>query len=358
VIMVMTRQLSAVKRLLAALTSSGGKLRRWINDVTVGYAADKVRPNAGTSDARRSSRAASTASCRESVIAVIPGVDRTKKFSKLCLFSTYDADGVIDPHVFFHLDAISRSGFDIALISTSPSVSGKDVKQAQSQCRFLIHRQNCGLDFASWKSGLELIEDIGDYERILLANDSVFGPFCDLRPIFKGFEDSTAAVCGMTESLEQSLHLQSYFLYFKMREIPPKLWRQFWADVVPLDDKEAIVERYEVGLSQQLLAAGIELHAYIARDAVDAAARRLGQRFQYFERLNKDAFNSTWFMWDILLTNFRFPYLKTTILKRDPLHSRCLGRWREMLPANVQHSVVPLIDDYLRRTKNSLPDGP
>jgi hypothetical protein len=162
----------------------------------------------------------------------------------------------------------------------------------------------------------------------------------------------------MTESLEQSLHLQSYFLYFKMREIPPKLWRQFWADVVPLDDKEAIVERYEVGLSQQLLAAGIELHAYIARDAVDAAARRLGQRFQYFERLNKDAFNSTWFMWDILLTNFRFPYLKTTILKRDPLHSRCLGRWREMLPANVQHSVVPLIDDYLRRTKNSLPDGP
>jgi hypothetical protein len=129
------------------------------------------------------------------------------------------------------------------------------------------------------------------------------------------------------------------------------VWHRFWQDVYPLADKERIIDLYEVGLSQRLLAAGVDLEPYVERKAVEAAALARGTEFQYLTQLGKDAFNSTWFMWDLLLTQFEFPYLKTVILRTDPLKSQSLTKWRDIVPDHSRQTLVPLIDDYLRRVR-------
>jgi lipopolysaccharide biosynthesis protein len=285
------------------------------------------------------------------VISVQKGIAQ-RQSRRLCLFSTYDRDGVVDPWVIHHVRSIRELGFDVVLISTSHKVRSADLKHLQQMCRLVVHRRNLGFDFLSWKVGIELTDGCSGYDRLLLINDSMFGPFSDLRPIFERFEASSAAFCGLTESYEYERHLQSYFLYCKLDELPKDTWKRFWAGVRPIDDKQEFIRAYEVGLSQQLIKAGAEVFAYVAAHEARSAAIALGNNFQYADRLDRDAYNATWFMWDILLTKFEFPYLKRVIAERDPLQSRRLHEWRQLVAESAQATVVPLIDNFLWRMRN------
>jgi lipopolysaccharide biosynthesis protein len=271
---------------------------------------------------------------------------------RLCLFSTYDRDSVVDPWVLHHVRCIRELGFDVVLISTSRKIRSSDAKALQGMCRLVVHRRNVGLDFLSWKAGIELTDECSGYDRLLLINDSMFGPFSDLRPIFERFEASSAAFCGLTESYEYKRHLQSYFLYLKLDKLPKETWKRFWAGVRPIEDKQEFIRTYEVGLSQQLIQAGAVAFAYVAAQEARSAADGLGNNFQYADRLDRDAYNATWFMWDILLTQFEFPYLKRVIAERDPLQSRRLHEWRQLVSESARATVVPLIDNFLWRMRH------
>lgn len=287
--------------------------------------------------------------CADTIIRVFPGPKPTPTARKLCLFATYDPQGLIDPYVLFHLKEIARAGFDIILISTSAQLEKRDLNAVLPLCRAVVHRRNIGLDFASWKVGIELTGGCAGYDRILLTNDSIFGPLRELSPILQTFESSNARICGLTESLEITKHLQSYFLYVKLDSIPLDVWDAFWNDVEPLASKNDIIERYEVGLSQRFLQAGIELMSYICRDKVEAAARSLGSDFAYTHFWNKLPMNNTLFMWDLLIQKFNFPYVKRDVFQRDLFRARALVTWRDVVSQHALNPVTPLIENYLRR---------
>ncbi|HTV30272.1 MAG TPA: hypothetical protein VMF32_21150, partial [Xanthobacteraceae bacterium] len=92
----------------------------------------------------------------------------------VCLFAHFDKDDRIDDYVLRYLAQLRELNFSIVFISTS-RLPAAETARLQGTCCDVILRDNAGLDFASWSVGFaKHAAAIGG--RLLLANDSVYGP--------------------------------------------------------------------------------------------------------------------------------------------------------------------------------------
>lgn len=284
------------------------------------------------------------------------GFDPEKRSSRLCLFAHFDPDGRIDPYVLAHMSHLKECGFDVVLSSTSPVLDATDLECARRICRLVILRSNMGLDFVSWKVAMDKLGDAATYDRLLLTNDSIFGPFHSLSPLFSRMEEAPELVCGLTDNWEKHYHLQSFFLYFKKPIIEAKFFHTFWHDMRLYFDKEKIIEQFEVGLSRLLIRNRVQLKAIYSYYDVREVCLAQGQEFQFAAMIRSQPCNATIFMWDILLKDFDFPFLKTEILKWNRKGTKNVVFWRDFVPkfgpGGESHN---LILDYLKRTVPNCP---
>jgi len=125
----------------------------------------------------------------------------------------------------------------------------------------VLRKPNVGYDFGSWSVALALAPWIADAERVILANDSMSGPFRPLGPLLDEFDRKGADVWGLTDSLEFAPHLQSYFLGFRDGVLADKPLAAFWARIRDYRDKQQTIFRNELGLSRLLREEGYTRHA-------------------------------------------------------------------------------------------------
>jgi lipopolysaccharide biosynthesis protein len=163
----------------------------------------------------------------------------------------------------------------------------------------VVRRPNVGYDFGSWSVALALMPEIATAERVILANDSMVGPFGRLGPFLELFESTAADSWALTDSRQYCLHLQSYFLGFRDGVLSAWPLRQFWAGVREEPEKLQTILQNEIGLSRLLHEEGyVQTAAFPSHTVVSP-----GQ-------------NPVIVGWKSLLER-RFPFLKREIL-RDP----------------------------------------
>lgn len=125
---------------------------------------------------------------------------------------------------------------------------------------YLIRRPNVGYDFYSYRVGLHLALDERDLQGVFLINSSFFVVKLDL---FKELLEAMSAshhstgVRGLTESNQFGWHLQSYLLYFDVRNFPSDWLKHQFQLVEPVNSKFELVLRYEIGLGRALQESGI-----------------------------------------------------------------------------------------------------
>ncbi|MBU6408568.1 MAG: hypothetical protein KGS44_15810 [Alphaproteobacteria bacterium] len=179
---------------------------------------------------------------------------------RLWVISHYDRGGGAADYVLGMLRAYRALGGDLLVVSTADlSVAARMALRNVADA--LIERENLGLDFASWRLGLEQRDGGAGYDEIILANDSIFGPFADISPFLARLRDPASPFLGLTLSLEVEPHVQSFFMGFNMSRFPRLVFDDFWDGVRPLTNKRAIIENYEIGLSRRIAEAGIPLSA-------------------------------------------------------------------------------------------------
>jgi hypothetical protein len=266
------------------------------------------------------------------IIEVYQGSLWSESTARLCLFAGFQSDGSIPDETIHHIQELRSCGFEVIYTATSPFFKEESLRKAAQLCKAVIHRQNIGHDFASWKAGLDYARSKGiEFDRLILTNDSIFGPFFPLAPVVTRLEKLEADLCGLNDSTERAPHLQSFFLYFKQPALNSQAFNEFWNGVECLTDKDLIIDRYEIGLSTALSAKGLSLAALYPYDTVIAAARKMGDAFQYRELLGQQPLNTSLFCWDLLIKVFGYPYLKTELLRLNRLQSRTIQNWPELV---------------------------
>lgn len=144
------------------------------------------------------------------------------------------------------------AGYRVVVSSSCPSPSELIFEESVREQVTVLRKPNVGYDFGSWACALAWDPDISRAGHVVLVNDSLVGPFCGLDSVLKGFHESHADVYGLTDTMQFRYHLQSYFLGFKNGILQEQALRRFWMGIRHETNKQKIIQRNEIGFSEQL----------------------------------------------------------------------------------------------------------
>lgn len=297
-----------------------------------------------------------------------PGKQALAGARRVAIFVHYDRTKRVQDYVLYHLDELARAGFAVVFVSNSPAIEPTSLLNVQSKCAVLLRRRNVGHDFGGYKDGLALIGDLAQYDDVLLANDSVYGPFCDLSVLLQRCDDS-AAVWGITDSWERRFHLQSYFLLLKKPALADRRFLEFWGRVRYLGSRRLIIKNYEIGFTQAMLRAELRCAALFPyRRAVEAiGAAVLGgqltredlshERRNYLRRLFEAIergipLNATHFFWDYLIGELGCPFLKRDLLTKNPMGVPFVSQWQMLLRRTGDYDTDMVVHDLERNLRH------
>ena len=269
---------------------------------------------------------------------------RPKGSETLVVFASFDRDARVDDHVVHHLRELrDQLSADVAFVTASAALSDADRERIAPFCRLIVRKANAGLDFGSWKVGLALTADWREYRAIAFVNDSVYGPLFPLDRVRALWQVERPRVVGVTESLQTSRHLQSYFLAFNRAAIASPFFEKFWERFWFYSNKLALIHEQEIGLSRAAARDGAEIVALCP--SAEFATASSGPRSEP----RNDGRNPTHDDWRATLADFRSPYLKVELMRSNPREAAGLDRVGDLLRSLGSDYPLSLIQRHLER---------
>jgi lipopolysaccharide biosynthesis protein len=314
---------------------------------------------------------------------IYPGIDPNCGRKREAVFAHYDRDGIVYPYVMYQLSELQRCGFRITFVTSSHSIGKKDINLLTELCRQIIVRKNYGYDFGSYKDGLYHVGDFENTEQIILVNDSTYGPVWSLTDLLSAFTPERCDFWGVTDSWQNGYHLQSYFIALYPAAFLSSTFQQFWHDFPYISKKELSIKRGELEFTRSLLRANLRCGIYCdywkvykrahenlkdfkTRYALNgkytgATANTDGllcgvtnQLLQYRYRHLEDILtsgsllNPTHDLWDLLLTEFKCPFIKRELLNINPSKIPNTWLWDTAI-SKLSDYPVELIHEHLKR---------
>lgn len=175
----------------------------------------------------------------------------------------WDKAGNVRPDLFQFLQYIAPKLQAIIFVSTQLN----DLEQQRLLQHIphitVIQRPNIGYDFMSYKIGIEYLTQHHRVETLFIMNSSI----CILDPEklyynFFAIDDCVDVdIYGLTANYESGYHLQSYLYRVRSAVYHSALFQQWWQTVQVLENKDAIIQSYEIGFSRYFLQQGLILKA-------------------------------------------------------------------------------------------------
>ncbi|QIB34482.1 rhamnan synthesis F family protein [Ancylobacter pratisalsi] len=242
---------------------------------------------------------------------------------RAALFVTHSPKGGIKPHVRHYLEALVREGIDVYVLVAADQPFVGDEPWLRDLASGLFVRENVGLDFAAWAHIMRAHRAFFDCQTLYLLNDSLLGPTSQkvFHDVIEKIDAHPAQIVGLTDNYERSWHIQSYFLAIKSDALRANALHEFVRSIVAFDDKDDVINTYEVKFAPTMRAAGIPV----------------GQLFDTY-----DDHNPTIFRWRQLLAD-GFPFIKVMTVRDDIPFADKTG-WREAL---VEHGYDARLADML-----------
>lgn len=263
---------------------------------------------------------------------------------RVCLFAQYHPRQRLRAPLLRYLEALQDCGYR-TYVASSGEAPPPEADQAALEATgaTLFHRQNAGLDFGAWQHLIR--EGCADgADRVLLANDSVFGPFHPLDAVIGRMEARGNDVWGLIESRQRSWHLQSWFLQFTGDAFRHELIRKLFAQPFERMDKDAVIERGELALGDAIRTAEMRCDALIKhRDGTRSA------RHHTLNMMHLD--------WAHNLVSLGMPFLKIELLRLNPMRLPWAHEWDGLLRAQFGTDTAPL-NDYLYDYTGTVPASP
>ncbi|MDR0886982.1 MAG: rhamnan synthesis F family protein [Clostridiales Family XIII bacterium] len=239
--------------------------------------------------------------------------DNYSNYKRACVFVFYDEDGIADQCIDYYLNALSSVTSRIVIV-----VNGYIDENARSMflqyTEELIERDNMGYDVCAWREGLYYIgfEQLKEYDELILANDSVFGPIYPLEELFGEMSPRNLGFWGVTKYEKDEdftkrctygyipEHIQSYFTVFSNALAGSIEFKEFWETLDDISELNDAIGSYEIVLTKHFSDMGYTFGVYAD-----------------IEEDISDAKNSTIFMPLTLIKKYRSPFLKAKVFVTD-----------------------------------------
>ena len=267
--------------------------------------------------------------------------------------------------VLEQVEAYRDQGFAVVFVSMAPSLPSAALERLEACCAGIVERRNHGLDFGAWHDVLPtVLAQAPGVSELLLANDSLCGPFRPIHPALAAMRAAPEGLYGLTENLAPAAHLQSYFLLATGTRAIADVAAFLGAHRVTADKRRTIREG-EVRLSAWMRRRGHPVAAWCGYERVEAAAlsreaarSRVRTLYPHLfvgvapddaagmrAALLRRPLNSTHLFWRELVEEMGFPFVKTDLLTRNPLGLADDLAWRSLLGGDRE--MVAMIEEHL-----------
>lgn len=175
---------------------------------------------------------------------------------RLLIYVVYDIRGDVEEYIPYALTRLREHCAEILVV-----VNGELTDLGRSRLSPLadriIVRENRGYDIWGYKTGLDAVgEGIAEFDEVLLANDTWFGPVRPFGPVFERMDRSPLHFWGMTDHLRVEphpftntgylpYHLQSYWVAVRRDMFLSEHWRDYWRDLPRMDSYADAVVKHE-----------------------------------------------------------------------------------------------------------------
>lgn len=265
------------------------------------------------------------------------------KFHKLCLLSHFDINNKIEKYVIYMIKELYKLKFDIVFVTTAENMKIVELNKISSYVKIAIIKKNVGYDFIAWKTALYAVGEYQKYEQIVNINDSIFFPLFNPKIMFDKMKTEKADFWGLSDSYRIQYHIQSFFWVFNKKLLRSSFYNNFWNDCATLSDKGKIIREYEVAFTALLQKNNFKTSAYIKAELIYNFVKNK------FENLLPIDQNSSFYtFWDIIIDNFKAPYLKKNILiENSSSYNVGTMPWEYILTSTTKYN-IGLIWHYLK----------
>lgn len=261
---------------------------------------------------------------------------------RAAVFAHYDKDNIIDDYVIYYLKALKELAHEIVFVSCK-NLSDTEKEKLGGIADFIIAENHDEYDFGSYKRGYLYLKDrLNDFDELIFANDSCYGPLYPLHGIFDEMErNEHCDFWGITKNrfgllkdgegyrIAERPHIQSYFLVFSKKVFTSNIFDEFMHSIKSLDNKNEVIINYEIGLTEKLISAGFKANTYIK------ALYRFNHVILSF--------------WRLLIEHYNMPFVKCSILRHQNDDLTTTVFWEECISSNTDYP-VSIIEENLSRT--------
>ena len=256
------------------------------------------------------------------------------------IFAHYDKDNIIDDYIIYYLRALKQVAETVIFVSCNNIENPECLTGLVDK---IIDEPHNEYDFGSYKRGFLYLQDkLNDYDELIFANDSCYGPLYPLENIFVKMGNKKCDFWGITKNrfgivkvgdeykFTQRPHLQSYFLVFKKAVYNSIIFRDFISSIKHYDNKNEIILNYEIGLTEILHLNGFSSNSYI-------------NSFYEFS-------NILIYFWRPLIEYCHMPFLKCSVLRNSINYTTTIQDWQNVL-LKYSNYPIAIIEKNLSRTQ-------
>jgi hypothetical protein len=299
---------------------------------------------------------------------------------RVALFVHFDAAGQVVPATRDFIVSLTKAGLNVVFVTNSERILDEARAFLQRHCAAILIRRNIGYDFGAWRDAIDTLGlPRAETSAIFLVNDSVYGPFADLKPLLATIDFERADVWGATESWQHRYHLQSFFLGCGETVIRGRAWRDFWRSVRPVPCKDWVIRHCEIGFTGAMARGGARCaaifpsaslvdqreierleriidddHACRGEDSHIHAQAIHAERILRCVRRPRNTLNPSIDLWRQLI-QAGYPFLKRELLLRNPTQVADVFAWEEVVSETLHVDPEPLAADIRRCLGTNLP---
>lgn len=194
---------------------------------------------------------------------------------RICIFSFYDPQGIVDDYVVFLLQKLGDFAETIIFYSNGPLSRDSEVK-LHGIVDDVVLRPNVGYDVLAYKEGLERIGFNRDalYDEVLMVNHTCYGPVFPFAELFGEMERRGCDFWGVSAHAEMTpnpltgvgtlpYHLNANFIAVRAGMLGSRSFRQYWDGIGAMPSYEEAIMSHEARFTQYFTQLGYKAGCYV-----------------------------------------------------------------------------------------------
>ena len=209
--------------------------------------------------------------------------NRRHMHKRLVIFVFYDKEGILDDYAAECVRSLQQDVGPVVFV-----INGLLNEEGRAKIIpyvwQILQRENKGLDAWAFKEGLEYIgyQNLGNYDEILLMNDTCFGPLYPWGEVFDkmaarpeldfwGLTSTTVLLKHLIkEKRLMGRHIDSYFTVFRKRLLAHQDFHAYWQKLPKIDNYDQAIAHHERQIGEYLVSRGFRWGvAYFVKDGCD-----------------------------------------------------------------------------------------